>query len=233
MNKIILYHLPNSRSQRIVWLFEELKIPYYVVLPTCQEFKSLPPHLSNIKFPTICVNHTDGDLYLSESTAVCDYILANIPNTLNVSNFDLKNFETFIFWKNFADGTFTPNVCLKQIFMQIHKRTPLPFKPISYLFKFGFDKAYLDTEIDNTLKRINNQLTKTQWLGGEEFSVADILMWFPIEACIAMRSKVTPLHYQFPHLMSYYNRIQSRAAFQKALKIGIWNPEKFSAYWNV
>ncbi|WP_227591215.1 glutathione binding-like protein [Acinetobacter shaoyimingii] len=129
--------------------------------------------------------------------------------------------------ENYADASFMPNLALKQIFQQIVERTPLPFKWVSLLFKYAFNKGYLDQAIDDQLYRINNHLSHQTWLAGEVFTIADLLLWFPLQACVIAHSNIA----QYPVVMRYIEHIQQRPAFQKALAKGQWDDSIFQDYW--
>ena len=136
-------------------------------------------------------------------------------------------FVQFSFWKNFADASFMPNLALKQIFAQIAQRTPLPLRPVSWCFKQGFNLGYLDQAIAAQLDSIEQHLSKHAWLAGGSFSIADILLWFPLQACAAAH----PEFMQYPHCRHYLAQIESRPAFQQALLKGQWSDAQFKQYW--
>lgn len=228
MNKITLFHLPNSRSHRILWLLEELCIPYDLVVSSEVNLDLIPDTAKPLKFPTIKISTPNGHSYLSETCAVADFLMAYTENDLSVPPKNFKDFHSYIYWKNFADGSFMPNVALKQVFSQITKQTPLPFRFVSYLFEYTFSKAYLDDALHQQLKSINDHLKQHDWLVSSKFSLADILVWFPLQANLCMRHTES-----YPNILNYLDRVHSRQAFLKSKELGLWNNQEFHSYWNI
>lgn len=227
--QIYLYHLQNSRSQRIVWLCEELHLDYELITFTehIQEQHNHPHPFK--KFPTIAFrqNKQDNFSILAESTAIMDF-LCHFQNKLNVNDYlDVKEIEAFYYWKNFADASFMPNLALKQIFAQIVQQTPLPVRFISKLFKYAFDQNYLNAALQQQMQHIDQHLQQQKWMAGSQFSCADILMWFPLSACQQLSNNFQGLEY----INVYLTQIESRPAFQTACLKGQWSTSAFKNYW--
>ena len=110
---ICLFHKTNSRSQRILWLLEELHLDYKVIysdhpIPT-QELEKLPSHPSSLKFPTVQIFHDDSteSIVISETAAIADY-LSHQLNALGISQLSRQEIQFYYYWKNFAEATFMP-----------------------------------------------------------------------------------------------------------------------------
>ena len=233
MTSFTLYHLANSRSQRILWLLEELELQYQLEIckvdqnnTTYQKLKTLS---SNPKFPLLHIQCSQTQEYfLSETTAIADYLSQNFQK-LGLNNLGNEEQIDFLYWKNFAESSFMPNMALKQIFAQIVDQTPLIAKPISMLFKYGFDKGFLNHALEMQMNEVEVQLVNRRWIAGSVFTVADIILWFPLRACIE-----TSLKFQtYPNIQRYLQDLESRPAFQIALKKGQWSESVFQQYWNI
>lgn len=228
--QITLYHSPHSRSQRIIWLFEELGIDYQLIIVTKsnsqQHLQNIPSSALPLKFPTALITTPEQDLVLTESSAIAEFFSQYFQKLISTSK-QIKAQSDYLFWKNYADASFMPNLALKQIFSQIVERTPLPFKWVSCSFKYAFNAGFLNQAIDQQLDRINSHLIDQHWLAGEKFTIADILLWFPLNACISAHSNIQ----QYPAVLRYVRQIQMRPAFQSALTQGQWNEAIFKNYW--
>lgn len=228
--QITLYHSPHSRSQRIIWLFEELNLEYELITVyksnSSQQLLNIPDAVLPLKFPTVAIRTSNQNITFTESSAIVEFFSQPYAQ-LVLSSDQLKAQIDYSFWKNYADASFMPNLALKQIFGQIVERTPLPFKWASFLFKYAFNKGYLDQAICQQLDRINNHLTHQIWLAGDVFSIADLLLWFPLQASVSAHSNIE----QYPAVLRYITQIQKRPAFQQALIKGQWSDLEFQYYW--
>lgn len=222
---IFLYHLHNSRSQRIVWLLEELNCRYKLLESPEIIEPTLPAEVLPLKFPTLKYFDAEGTLYLTETSAICDFLsqkhkalLPEIKSSSALAN--------FTFWKNYADASLMQTLVLKQVFKQIVLNTPFLFKPISLMFKHSFNSMFLNKELAQQLKRIEAHLKTNAWMCGSEFTVADILIWFPLEAAM-----VGVEVQDYPRISAYLDRIKLREPFIKAAKQGNWSADEFNKYW--
>lgn len=223
--QITLYHLKNSRSQRILWLLEELGYDYQVIDSADSGTHDLPNHILPLKFPTVHITDEDSGIYLTESSAICEFLSNRFQSLIPVSvtEIDLAN---YFFWKNYADASLMQSLVLKQVFKQIVVNTPLPFKPVPWLFKYSFNKLYLNKTIEQQLKRVDEHLKTNTWMCANQFTIADILMWFPLEACM-----VTMDPPDYPHITFYLAQFRGNHNFNKALESGNWSSQKFRDYW--
>ena len=224
--QIRLFHLQNSRSQRIIWFLEELGLNYELIIKyhsDVDENKNSPHQLS--KFPTIEIIEQGEISILAETSAILDY-LSHLHHQLGQNNLLSQHLQNFYYWKNYCEATFIPDLVLKQIFHQIVQRTPFPIRFIPKLLKYGFDRGYLNQSLQRQMSMIDKHLEDHLWFAGDQFTIADILMWFPLLACSQNYS-------QFKHIQRYLTQIENRPAFKNALIKGQWSASTFNAYWTI
>ena len=215
---ITVHHLDNSRSQRVLWLLEELAVPYEIKKYQ-RDAKTMlaPPELVQVhplgKSPVI----TDGDLTVAETGAIVEYLLQRHGNGRLVPAVGSPERLRWRYWLHFAEGSAMPPLLLKLIFERI-KVTPMPFfaKPIAK----GICNKVLAAMVEPNLKRqldfMEGELGKSEWFAGADFSAADIQMSFPLEAA-AQRAGLDSSR---PNLMAFLKRIHARPAYKKALERG-------------
>ena len=215
---ITVHHLDNSRSQRVLWLLEELAVPYEIKKYQ-RDAKTMlaPPELVQVhplgKSPVI----TDGDLTVAETGAIVEYLLERHGNGRLVPAVGSPERLRWRYWLHFAEGSAMPPLLLKLIFERI-KVTPMPFfaKPIAK----GICNKVLAAMVEPNLKRqldfMEGELGKSEWFAGADFSAADIQMSFPLEAA-AQRAGLDSSR---PNLMAFLKRIHARPAYKKALERG-------------
>jgi len=222
--QIRLFHLKNSRSQRIIWFLEELELNYELIIKDhsdVDENKNSPHQLS--KFPTIEIIEQGKTSVLAETSAILDY-LSHLHPQLGPNSLSSQQLLNFYYWKNYCEATFIPDLVLKQIFYQIVQRAPFPIRFIPKLLKYGFDQGYLNQSLQRQMNMIDKHLEHQLWFAGDQFTIADILMWFPLLAC-------SPNYSQFKHIQRYLAQIENRPAFKNALIKGQWSASTFNAYW--
>ncbi|MEO8057567.1 MAG: glutathione S-transferase [Burkholderiales bacterium] len=215
---VIVHHLNNSRSQRVLWLLEELDVPYEIKKYE-RDAKTMlaPPELSKVhplgKSPVI----TDGDVTVAESGAIIEYLLERFGNGRLAPAIGTPERLRWRYWMHFAEGTAMSPLLMKLVFERI-KVSPMPFfvKPIAR----GIADRVLGLMVDPNLKRqldyMESELGKSEWFAGNEFSAADIQMSFPVEAS-AQRAG---LNSSRPKLMAYLKRIHARPAYKRGLERG-------------
>lgn len=233
MIKFTLYHLKNSRSQRILWLLEELNLPYQLKIYHQhlleQQEDELKQYNPNAKFPTLVLfdDIQQTQTVLTESSAIVEFC-SHYCHLYGLEQLVHQEIIDFYFWKNFADSSFMPNLALKQIFKKIVLHTPFPVRLFSCLIKRGFDHGFLNLTLEQQLKMVDSQLHKYEWISSQHFTIADILLWFPLKACFELDQR----YQQYPEIQRYLIQIESRPAFQKALAKGQWSAQTFSEYWS-
>jgi glutathione S-transferase len=214
---ITVHHLNNSRSQRVLWLLEELGLPYEVKRYERDAKTSLaPPELRQVhplgKSPVI----TDGALTVAESGAILEYLVDRYGQgrLKPTGEQDLLNYRYFM---HFAEGSAMPPLVMKLVFNKV-KRAPMPFfiKPIANGIADKVLKSFVQPNIDAQLKFLESELAARPWFAGSEFSAADVQMSFPVEAAAARGGDMGA----YPKLREFLTRIHARPAYKKALERG-------------
>lgn len=215
---ITVHHLNNSRSQRVLWLLEELGLPYQVKRYERDAVTSLAPaSLLAIhplgKSPVI----TDGDATIAESGAIVEYLLDRYAAGRLRPATDSADRLRFTYWLHYAEGSAMPPLLLSLVFTKV-ARAPAPFfvRPIARAIAAKVQKSYIEPQLKLHLDFMESELGKNTWFAGEEFSAADIQMSFPVEAA-ASRGGLAATR---PKLWSFLQRIHARPAYQRALEKG-------------
>lgn len=220
---ITLHHLNNSRSQRILWLMEELDIPYQIKFYQ-RDAKTMlaPPALKAVhplgKSPVITDDGNSlGQITLAESAAIVDYLVKTYANGRLMPAEHTRERIRYDYWMHYAEGSAMPPLVMKLIFNQIPKQK-MPFfaRPIARKITERVVGAYIDPQLKLHLDYLSNELQPSGWFVGDDFSAADIQLSFPLEAA----SQRTNLNQQYPKLVDFLKRIHARPAYQRALQKG-------------
>jgi glutathione S-transferase len=215
---IIVHHLNNSRSQRVLWLLEELGLEYEIVRYQ-RDAKTMlaPPELRAVhplgKSPVI----SDGDVVVAESGAICEYLLDTYGNGRLAPPRGTPEHRRLTYFLHYAEGSLMPPLLMKLVFDRVES-SPAPFfvKPIARAIAQKVKKTYITPQINQHMNYLEGELGKSTWFAGEEFSAADIQLSFPLEAAAARGG----LDAAWPKLMAFLDRIHRRPAFQRALERG-------------
>jgi len=215
---IVVHHLNNSRSQRILWLLEELGLEYEVKRYQRDPKTMLaPPELLAVhplgKSPVI----TDGAQTFAESGAIIEYLVDRYGKGRLAPAPDTPERLRYTYWLHYAEGSAMPPLLLNLIFNRLDQG-PMPFfvRPILRKVKQRALASFIDPRIAQHLDFQEAELGKTRWFAGNEFSAADVQMSFPVEAAAARAS----LGASRPKLMAFLERIHARPAYQRALQRG-------------
>ena len=215
---IVVHHLNNSRSQRVLWLLEELGLEYEIVrYQRDQKTMLAPPELKAIhplgKSPVI----TDGEIVVAESGAIVEYLVGTYGNGRLVPPAGTEERRRWTYFLHYAEGSAMAPLLMKLIFDRV-ETSPAPFfvKPIARGIAQRVKGTYIQPQINMHLDYLEAELNKTPWFAGAEFSAADIQMSFPLEAAAA-RGGLDEHH---PKLSAFLKRIHARPAFQRALERG-------------
>jgi len=215
---ITVHHLNNSRSQRILWLLEELGLEYEVKRYQRDPKTMLAPaSLREVhplgKSPVI----TDGALTLAESGAIVEYLVERYGNGRLIPAVGTSDRLRYIYWLHYAEGSAMPPLLLKLIFDQIEKSS-MPFfvRPIAQSIVNRVKRSYIEPQITQHLDYLEAEIGKSTWFAGNEFTAADIQISFPLEAAAARAG----LNASRPKLMNFLDRIHARPAYQRALERG-------------
>ncbi len=214
-----VHHLENSRSQRVLWLLEELGLTYDVVVYKRDPATMLaPPELKKIhplgKAPVVT---SDDGLVLAESGAIIETVIERFGNGRLAPVAGSAEALRYRYWMHYSEGSAMPPLLMKLIFDKIESN-PMPFfvKPIAKAISGKVKSTFISPNIETHLDFMESELGKSRWFAGEGFSGADIQMSFPIEAARARGG----LNASRPRLMAYLERIHLRPAYQRALERG-------------
>jgi glutathione S-transferase len=215
---ITVHHLENSRSQRVLWLLEELGLPYEVRRYR-RDPKSMlaPPELRQVhplgKSPVI----TDGDITVAETGAIVEYLVDGAGRGRLKPPAATPEHRRFVYWLHFAEGSAMPPLLMKLVFDQIRKaKVPFLIKPVVRGIADKVTSSFIQPNLTAQLQFMNDELAGRPWFAGAEFSAADVMMSFPLEAAAARGG----LDDRFPHLTGWLERIHDRPAYHRALQAG-------------
>lgn len=214
---MIVHHLNDSRSQRVLWLLEELGVDYEVRRYQRDPKTMLaPPELKAVhplgKSPVL----DDGEARIAETGAIIEYLLECYPDAGLRPPSGSEAARRFTYWLHYAEGSAMTPLLLKLIFSAIPRRAPLLVRPVAK----GISKAMNDTMIDPQLAAHTAfweaELTRSDWFAGDHFSAADVMMSFPVEAA---GSRVG-YGADKPRLKAFLKAVHERPAYRRALERG-------------
>jgi len=214
---LTVHHLENSRSQRVLWLLEELGAPYEIVRYDRDPQTMLaPPALKAIhplgKSPVIT---EDGEA-IAETGNIVEYILerygagrlAPLPGT--------PERRRLRYWLHYAEGSAMPPLLLKLVFGRLPAGAPGIIRPIANAIAKRAQSSFIDPQLKMHFDYWETELEKAEWFAGAEFSAADIMMSFPLEAA-ADRGGARVGR---PKLAAFLKKIHNRPAYRRALERG-------------
>ena len=215
---ITVHHLENSRSQRIIWLLEELGIDYEIKRYGRDKQTGLaPPELLDVhplgKAPVI----TDGDRTVAESGAIIEYLMYEYDDGRLRPEEGTAERLAYNYWLHYAEGTFAPLMILSLVLSRIDE-APMPFflRPVAKGITQKVRDAYLDANAIRNLEFMDATLRESRWFCGHVFTAADVQMSFALEAA-EVRSNLTE---KYPHLAAFLETIRARPAYKRALDKG-------------
>lgn len=212
---IVVHHLNNSRSQRVLWLLEEMGLDYEVKRYE-RDTKTMlaPPELRALhplgKSPII----DDDGVQVAETGAIIEHLLDVHPSHLRPER-GTEAGRRFTYWLHYAEGSAMTPLVLKLIFGQLPKRAPGLMRPVVNAISSKTQSTFIDPQIETHTAWWEVELTKSEWFAGDTFSAADIMMSFPVEAG-ATRAPYDAR----PHLKAFLQKIHARPAYQRALERG-------------
>lgn len=215
---ITVHHLNNSRSQRVLWLLEELGLEYRIEYYERDPVTMLaPPKLKEVhplgRSPVL----EDGNLKLAESAAILEYLLDAYGKGRLRPTAGNAEARLYTFWMHYAEGSAMPPLLLSLVFSKMES-APAPFfiKPILKTIANKARSTFISNELKTHFDFVENELRQRTWLTGEDFTAADIQMSFPLEAA----AKRVPGMEGRPKILSFVKRIRERPAYQRALERG-------------
>ncbi len=214
---ITVHHLENSRSQRVLWLLEELGLDYEVRRYERNPETSLaPPELKLVhplgKSPVI----TDDDLVVAETGAIIEYIVGRYGEGRLIPAAGTPERLSYTYWLHAAEGTVMPLLVMTLIFNRIESDTPWFIRPVAKAISGQVKAGYLTPTLEANLRHMDDALGKSAWFAGDEFSAADVQMSFPLEAAASRGG----LDADYPNLQAFLETIHARPAYKSALERG-------------
>ena len=215
---ITVHHLNNSRSQRVLWLLEELGVPYEVKRYE-RDAKTMlaPASLRAVhplgKSPVI----TDEGQTIAESGAIVEYLVERYGNGRLVPAAGSAERLRYTYWLHYAEGSLMPPLLMKLVFDRV-ERGPMPFfaRPIARRIARKVKESFVAPQIKSHLDYAEAELAKATWFAGNEMTAADVQMSFPLEAAVLRGG----LDASRPRLHAFLERIHARPAYQRALAKG-------------
>lgn len=207
---IVVHHLNNSRSQRVLWLLEELRVPYEVVrYQRDPETRFAPRELKSAhplgKSPVI----VDGGQTIAETGLIFEYLCDRYDNgTLAPSKgvgADNPERLRWLYWLHYAEGSGMPPLLLKLVI------SGLPPTAAAEL-----QAKFVDPQVALQVDYWEAQLDRIGWFAGPKFSAADVIMGFPVESAVLRLG----MGANRPNLKAFLERIHARAAYQRAQQRG-------------
>jgi len=215
---LIVHHLNNSRSQRVLWLLEELGLQYEIKRYQ-RDARTLlaPPELRAIhplgKSPVL----TDDGRTMAESGAILEYLVNVYGQGRLVPPAASDERLRYTYWMHYAEGSLMPWLLLALVFSRI-SRPPMPLllRPLARAIEHGVRARLIDPQLALHMNFLEAELARSQWFAGAEFSAADIQMSFPLEAA-QKRGALRPDHQR---LQRWLEVIRARPAYRRAIERG-------------
>ena len=215
---VTVHHLENSRSQRVLWLLEELGALYDIKRYERDKKTMLaPPELRAVhplgKSPVI----TDEGKTVAESGAIVEYLVDRYGEGRFIPAAGTPERLRYTYWLHYAEGSAMPPLLLKLVFEKM-KKGPVPFflKPIVRGIADKVLTSFVNPQLKTHAEYMEAELGKHAWFAGEEFSAADVQMSFPLEAVVSRAGR----EMEIPNITAFVKRIHARPAYQRALERG-------------
>lgn len=211
---ITVHHLENSRSQRVLWLLEELELPYRAIR-YARDPRTLraPPELVAVhplgKAPVI----TDGETAVAETGAIVAY-LTDLAGARLVPAPGTEERRRYVYWSHYAEGSAMPPLLLKLVFGRLAPGSPWPLRPLVRRIADTVLRGFVDPDLRRHAAFWEAELAGRPYFCGADFTAADILMSFPLEAFAARGTGAGP------HVADWLARIHARPAYRRALQQG-------------
>ena len=213
---ITVYHLNNSRSQRVLWLLEELGCEYKVVKYQRDPHTLLaPPELRRVhplgKSPVV----SDGANTLAESGAIIEYLIDRYGNGRLRPPAGSAERLRYSYWLHYAEGSAMPPLLLKLVFLRLPRPVPALIRPIVRAVAGRAQRSFIDPQLRTHIDFWESELGRSSWFAGEELTGADVQMSFPLEAAAARAGIALG-----PRVTQFLERIHARPAYRRALEAG-------------
>jgi glutathione S-transferase len=215
---IVVHHLENSRSQRVLWLLEELQLPYEVKRYERDKKTNLAPkELLKVhptgKSPLIA----DDGVVIAETGAIVEHIIEERGGGRLQPARGTPEWSRYRYWMHAAEGSFMPPLVLTLMLGRM-ETAPMPFfaKPIANRLTGAVRQGYLDHTIAALFASLDAELANSPFLAGSDLTGADIMMSFPAEAMLQRGADAL----KTPRIRAYVDRLHARPAYKRALERG-------------
>ena len=215
---ITLHHLERSRSQRVLWLLEELEIPYELVTYKRDPKTVLaPPELAAIhplgKSPVV----TDDGNTIAESGAILEYLVERHGGGRLMPKPGTPEHLRYRYFMHYAEGSLMPPLLVAFICSRV-KSAPLPFfvKPIARKIANGVGERFVEPNLRRHIAFVEDALSRSKWFAGDELTAADIQMSYPMEALLDRAGSLAI----GARARGFVERIHERPAYKRAIERG-------------
>lgn len=192
---LTIHHLGTSQSERIIWLCEELGVPYELVRYERDERRAAPPAYKALHPAGTAPVITDGELVLAETGAIVEYIARRYGGGRLVLGPEHPDFPDYLFWFHYANGSMVPAFMMDMVAK-----------------RFGAEN--MSDRTDTAFRLAEQRLGQATWFAGDEFTAADIMMVFPLTRARSFSGRTLN---DSPNLLAYLQRIGERPAFVTAM----------------
>ncbi|QYI99466.1 glutathione S-transferase [Thalassovita mediterranea] len=213
---IKIHHLEDSRSQRILWLLEELGLDYEVIrYERDPQTRLAPDALRAIhplgKSPVL----EEGDVIVAETGAIIEYVIDTHGAGRLKPAAGTSEQRAWTYWMHYAEGSAMPPLLMKLVFQMLPQNANALMRPVVKAITSRAENGFIDPRLKEHIEFWESSLAPTGWFAGSEFTAADIIMSFPLEAA-ASRSDAG----QYPNISGFLTRIHERPAYKRALERG-------------
>ena len=214
---LTIHHLENSRSQRALWMLEELGLDYELVHhardPETRFAQAALRAAHPLgKAPVLC----DDDLVIAESGAILEHLVARYGNGRLVPKPDTPERCRYVYWMHAAEGTVMPLLVMRLVFARVRAGAPFVVRPIARAIAARVDASYIAPNLEAVIDAMEAELGRSSWFAGDEFTAADVQMGYVVEAAAA-RGAFGARH---PQLRGYLDRMRKRPAYRAAIARG-------------
>ena len=200
---IIVHHLENSRSQRVLWMLEELGLPYEIIRYERDKKTMLaPPELKRVHPLGKSAVIEDEGRVIAETGAIAEYLVERADGRLGAPA-HRDSALRYRFWLHYAEGSLMPPLLIKLVLSKIPIMGKIAMKRIQPM-------------IDIHLDYVERELAEHPWFAGDELTAADVMMSFPLEAARARAG----LDASRPATVAWLKKVHARPAYQAALAKG-------------
>lgn len=223
---LILHHLAQSRSFRIVWLLEELKaaydLPYQLITHARNKQYLAPKQLTAVhpmgKAPILIDDSLPAETRVfAESALIIEYVLKTYDTQRQfLPADDLATWKNYHFWLHFAEGSLMPPLVMRLILQTSVQKSPFLVRPVVRSVQRKINALIIQDNIQKSLQLLNDHLKDKHWLCDTRFTGADIMLYFAVAGAKAGGTDFA----QWTHINNWLGRCEHRKAFEQAVLVG-------------